>query len=73
MDSIITDERDKSEWVRCKDWVKNYSYISISTHSLSKILKVSEEVVNKALNKEISSIDNRFTICRFNEEIPELL
>lgn len=59
------EERDKSEWVKCRDLVQNYEYISISSKSLSIIISCSEEEIKKALNKEIDKINNRFIINKF--------
>lgn len=58
------EERDKSEWVKCKDLVENYEYISISTKSLSIIIGVKEEDVLKSLENK-TPVNNRFIVTKF--------
>lgn len=64
------EERDKLEWVKCKDLVQNYEYISISPKSLSIIIGVSEQEITDALSEKDNTIKNRFIINKYieNEE-----
>jgi hypothetical protein len=63
-----TEERDKSEWVKCKDLIENYEYISISPKSLSVIIGVKEEDVLKSLEHK-TLVNNRFIVTKFiNDE-----
>lgn len=58
------EERDKSDWIKCKDLVENYEYISISPKSLSIIIGVKEEDVLKSLENK-TLVNNRFIVTKF--------
>jgi hypothetical protein len=58
------EERDKSEWVKCKDLIENYEYISISPKSLSVIIGIKEEDILKSLENK-TLVNNRFIVTKF--------
>jgi hypothetical protein len=58
------EERDKSEWVKCKDLIENYEYISISPKSLSVIIGIKEEDILKSLENK-TLVNNRFVVTKF--------
>lgn len=58
------EERNKSEWVKCKDLIENYEYTSISPKSLSVIIGVKEEDVLKSLENKLL-VNNRFIVTKF--------
>lgn len=64
------EERDKSEWLKCKDLIQNYEYISISSKHLSAVLKIEEDNILNAL-KNKQPINNRFIVTKFIEDEKE--
>lgn len=58
------EERDKSDWIKCKDLIESYEYISISPKSLSIIIGVKEEDVLKSLENK-TPVNNRFIVTKF--------
>lgn len=57
-------KQDKSDWVKCKDLIENYEYLSISPRFLSIIIGVKEENILKSL-KDKTLVNNRFIVTKF--------